>query len=314
MYISDQERVGTPPSFDYDAFDLPENISLNFRLHPHLSKNDLPPQDELESEVRSADVVILESIHEEGGDAIFRKIVQGNAKEYQRIKGNLQRGNITYNGWLAHMMSALYDSRTPVTTIDVCADDRVVPDLRAANIATLRVVETATSDEELLATRGLLEVEYGVYKRRDQKILGNLRPRLEALIGGNKTLTSRREGRPLEVMVFYGTVHRSLLDAVLHKNDQKPAEGFAASLHPGSYVNAISEGLYAHYLRGNELPEEAIVDHYSHTLIGSRLLTHGHMPDDSSALQLDERAHELLNGGTFADARQIAIELASAKL
>jgi hypothetical protein len=311
MLISGAERLETPPNFDYDAFALPENIALTFRLHPHNSAKDLPSTHELGEEIRSYDGVVLEVVSNERDDVWLQKIANGNYKEYQALRSRLNRGHAEYSGWLSAMGSAVYDSKVALGTIDVHYNGLASARFFRANDTVTQKFARARSGDDILAFKDDYVAELETYRARDQKILGNIAPKLGAMSLGHRKMGAKRMQEPVNVGCYYGSVHRSLVDALLYKQKVEPQQGFSVGISADSDLDIVDENLYALHLRGMELPDEALIGSFAikEVVLG---FTRGGYFDLKSAsyAEMQSIASHLVQGRSYAEARELANELA----
>jgi hypothetical protein len=270
------EISNTAPKFDYDNFTLPENVSLIFHLAPHVNAQDLPDQSELRTIFQETDIVVPEYVHDPESLDALGKIALGNTKAYQNMRRMLDGGDFETN--LGAFFSALYNTRVATANIDI--DDRH-PAVRLLEKSQDKLMSfinlpnfNQRQDDVITAQSSL----WDAYKLRDQAILQNISPILNATIKANRKLDTKRQSEPLQVDLFYGSTHKSLLSAVQAKNVASPVEGFSATIASDSYVDEFTE-LYLSYLRGETIPYVAVERYLASIAILSTLKHKGQIND-----------------------------------
>jgi|GEM_PF-4196477 len=292
MNLTPEQRA-IPPNFNYDSFTIPENATITGRLAPHNDASFLSPREELSEEFRTIDGAVIElskdmSVSIEHGRAIdpenlLKRISAGQYKAYKRIQEVTPPHENGEDEWLVGVAHSLYDSRLPITTVDVSANDLDVIAFVNATGALDRVSLTSYDPDEL---QGIMIKRYSLLQKRDQRILQNLAPALENLIVDNKRLAAARELRPLNFSVLYGSVHRSLFDAMMHKVEEEPVRGAKIMINPDNKEH-IDEELYARYLRGMPIPGRSIVGWIAMGKIDKRFRLSARLPA-STAVRLAE--------------------------
>jgi hypothetical protein len=311
MSVSPEVRA-LPPLFDYEKIALPENVSLTFRLAAHAHANDLPEAEQLGRDFRSADAIIIESVSD-GRDPMgpLNKISQGNFKEYQSWRQAQVSHDMRYGSWTKAMFSALYGTRVPVITVDVDRWHPSISEFKKADDVFYSANLKARTDEDLLAIKSLKVAVFTAVQHRDQFILNSLAPRIDQLTDSHRTLKQKRNEQSIKVDVYYGSMHRSLLDALVSKATIAETPGFRATLHPDSMVDETNEGLYAYYLRGCDLPDDLFLQDVARNFLATYLLTYGQVEPDIPIEQLNAKANAMITDKNFAEVKQLSDEIAS---
>lgn len=230
---------------------------MSFHLNPHFSAGDLPDPSDLGEIIRKADIVVPEFPADDTATQLLRKIAMGDRASFDHARlGYLTPSKV--RRWSEAFFSGLYASRTTTSTIDI---EYASPIRSVFNTTTELLLPYHTIDaraEDRPGARPLVLATLAAVRERDQMILENLKPRIEQAIAGNKRLEAKRDKAPLRVEVFYGSAHRSLLDAVLAKNAQEPTTGFDATITDDSIENDTQELIYGHYLRGQDISDDEI--------------------------------------------------------
>lgn len=303
------ELQAQPPDFDYDSFELPENVALDFYLNNHLSAADLPEPRQLQIDIRSADGVIVESVANSDPAVYLNQIAKGDHKVYMNWKRSLADGTAAqYDGWVSTFYDALYNSRTAATSIEVQAQHPVMRTFIKSSGEYYDARIRPKTDEEAVALQGLAQVSNAAYRQRDQASLQNLKPRLDDLSQRAKLFRLKREQGPAHVRVYYGATHQSLVDALAHKNELTPTEGFSVSIDPRSDHNNLNHAIYANYLRTGSIPDQLLLQDVARTLVGNRFLSTGRMVD-RPLTDVWSEIDTLIDGKSIAEVRALRDEL-----
>lgn len=305
------ELEGLPPQFDYDAFELPENIHLSFRFAPHSSSLDLPPRAELEQELKTADGIILEGVQGGQNDLrkVFARISQGDSKIYQAYRTDPTVS--TFGSWSQAFFDALYSTRVPITNIDTTTRTKAIQTFLASSELCTKIETTAVNDQALLdRLMPVMPAYFGSVQQRDQVILKNITPGLNELTAANRKLHAKRQTTPLTINVYYGTMHRSLFDAVVHKASIEPAVGFSTSAEIIDERSKVSS--YAYFLRTGQVSESLTLYDAKIGYMTSVLVTYGY--DQPLPLKdLQQQAEGLIEGKNFAEVKALGKELSRGK-
>lgn len=287
------------PKFDYDNFDLLENVSLVFHLAPHVNAQDLPEQSRLRAIFLETDIVVPEYVHDPESLGALGKIALGNTKAYQAMRQWLGGENFETN--LGAFFSALYNTRVITANIDI--DDRhpAVGLLEKSQSKLMSFINLPQSEQRqrdvLLAQSSV----WDAYRLRDQGILQNISPVLKSIIQANLKLDAKYQSEPLQVDLFYGSTHKSLFSALQAKNEASPVEGFSMTIASDSYVDEFSE-LYLSYLRGENIPYVAVERYLASIAILSTLKSRGQINDRTmSGKKQSELFLELAEGLELSD-------------
>jgi len=313
MFLGPELRA-QPPHFDYTAFALPENVNLTFRLSPHAHANDLPTSPELSAEFKAADAVIVEGVSSRN-DLIktLGKIARGDAKEYQRARTfAAEADQINYSNWVLGFYTALYGSRVPITSIDVDVRHRAIREFMQADERHVEAYASAASDADILLAKKRYEPVLAAVKKRDQQILENLEPRIDELTSHHRNLATKRGSQPIDIAVYFGTMHRSLFDAVTTKNIIDPTQGFTAQLHASS-TETLSEALYAHYLRDLPVPDTIYLANIKLSIMQGYLLTYGLVEADMPTLEREAYVLDLIGDKDLGEVREIGESMSRGK-
>ena len=173
-------------------------------------------------------------------------------------------------------------------------------------LAARDIGDTRTKFSEVL---GLTLDSVASIQTRDQMILENLGPEIEAVIAANRKLAAKREDRPLDVRIFYGTAHRSLLDAVIAKDRLAPVEGFSAQDSADSVKNDLLPNVYGKFLRDQEITVEDLERVQGYTAFGSVVKTHKYYGDDLSGRLLVSKFLELEDELDLTDFRHMIAQI-----
>jgi len=305
--------LSIPPAFDYSAFSLPENVSLTFHLNPHKTGEDLPQPTEFDALLKDTDIIIPEFVHSKETKDSMAKIAMGRRKDYDDFRDRLKSNDM--GGWMRAMISALYASRKATANIDVDISHPSFKAFQATEDALWRGTNTEIRShfDEVLAN---VIANYASVQARDQAILENLTPEIEAAIAKNRNLAAKRENDPLNVRIFYGTMHRSLLDAVIAKHQAEPVEGFSAQDSADSIKNDLAPMAYAKFLRGQGMAVEDIERWYAYSAFGTVVHNRRYMGNDPSGRALTTKFLELesqLDTTDFEKLRRQTVELFESK-
>jgi hypothetical protein len=268
MTLSPEQR-SIPPNFDYEAFRLPENIALTLRLAPHADASDLPEREQLDQLIHDSNGLIIESTttrqqsvvqaYRHGRQRTLTDVLQGVSdgrnKDYETITGTNLTGASGQDTWMVGLARAMYNSRLPIVAIDIPHDHPYSLEYQAATNA-LMMTRAPKYSPQIVQTQ--MARRYAAMQGRDQMLLHNLTPSLDDTIAKHRVASAKRAHDPLDIHMFYGTAHRSLLDALSHKTAQEPVEGFSIKLDESS-TTSLNEEMYAQYLRGMAIPESAIL-------------------------------------------------------
>lgn len=305
MFISDKERAFIAPNFDYDAFELPESASLVFRLNQHANARDLPPESDLRDAIKATDVVVLEAVTTTGDDRWLRNIASGDFKEYQAFRQRVQGSDAQFGGWLSTMMGAIYGSRTPAINVDAKLSDSFTRKYQSITKQILRNIERATTNDDILVVQDKLALSMDMIKARDQHILQRLAPALGNLAMTDKRVGQKKNSGPLHVTLFYGSMHRSLHDALLQKSALCPSDGFSSQLHPENETGNIAETLYAQRLRNISWSEQSVYQYFAQNNITAGLVSYGHVPKGLSTTQLRRITQKLIDGLDYTESHNL---------
>jgi hypothetical protein len=311
--MSDHEQPQPyPPQFDYESFELPENVALNFRFSPHNTTHDLPPSSQLRRTLTSADAIVLELLTEGSMDEELNKIARGNTKVYQYFREHFQRAGSQYDGWFMGFVRELYDAKTPLMTIDLDCRNPLIHEFEEADIS-LQGLISRMDTVDVDKSRVALSRRFEAVKQRDQLLLQNFKPRIDALTLVNSKLAKRRNASSLSVPVFYGDGHWSLYDALRYKQEQEPVDGFDVTVDPDSTVN-MNVNLYAHYLNGQELPEEKVLQSVAERLTTDVLVRRGFPWRDMPHQDFRRIAGNLIDGQDLTNLRSLRQHLSTADI
>ena len=275
----------TPPTFNYEAFEVPENIALTFHLGHHFDALDLPDSATLDATLRKADMVILESVHDNSSKNIMAAIAMGRTKEYQNFRSEFKENEM--GEWLAAFASSLFASRTATANVDVHVDH---PSIKAF-LKTEPIVRRAAEwpvREKFNDIVPLLEAHFGATKARDQAILSNIKPEIEAALSTNRRLTDKRGSEPLGVHVYYGATHTSLFDALSFKQQTRPVEGFSVTKSDDSIENELSQRNYANFVRNQDILVDEVEKHFAYLIFASHIYRTGRLKGKVSTRELQD--------------------------
>lgn len=278
-------EIKPEPKFDYDAFDLPENVSLTFHLGHHFSAQDLPDAISLGETFRNADIVIPEFVHDSESKSVMAAIAMGRTKEFQRFQSDL-RGN-DMAGWLSAFASNLFASRTSTANVDIHESHPAVelfnstePDVRRTAALPVR--------ENFETIVSILSANLASVKMRDQAILENIKPEIEATISMNQKLARKREREPLDVHLYYGATHTSLFDGLAFKQQEAAVEGFSVHKSDDSIENELSQMSYANFVRDIDIKLEDVERHFAYLIFFSHLKRSGRFKGQLPTQQLQD--------------------------
>ncbi len=313
MTLSENERA-IPPNFDYDIFELPSGVHLDFHLSPHLDPTDLPSENEMSRIFTESDAAIVELIYvDRDPTQLIGKIAMGDFKTYQSLRTALQLAEGSYQSWVSAFLKDIYGTRIPATTIDVNGRDSCLAALRKsdAHIRKFETLDTVFDDQKYEEYRAALASQFEAIKQRDQKILGNIKPSVERLGIRHRRLETKRQTDQAQIAIFYGTVHRSLLDAVIAKQSFDPTERFSASESkiPNTPDYETIDSLYPRYLRGLELSHPLLLRRAAYMAIMSNLDYAGVLPPNVSGKEMQRIFTNIIETtvaqGDLSDIRQV---------
>lgn len=286
-----------PPNFDYDKFDLPSNVELSIYFGPHKSENDLPAPDELKDIHRSSDVVVIEAM---GADQEYVKTIgrlsKGDFKFLQRLHA-MEQGSDNI-GWKKAFYSALYNSRTTPVLPDLPRLHPLIADEIVLAPKLFEISAITDFDLALQMYEPVLTARLDGIKKRDQIILGNIAPGIQRAMDSNSRLATKSKNNSLKVSMFYGGVHLSLYDALVHKKDLTDSDSFSVESIEWPGARCIESDVYGGYLRTGILSRDQVARHLAHRFL---MLVDMNSPDSSTINNLgsgvfEDDAQKLING------------------
>lgn len=281
-----------PPAFNYDSFDLPENVSLTFHLGHHFTSADLPDWTVLDATLRGADIVVPEFVHDRGSKHVMAAIAMGKQREYRQFLADLKDNDM--GGWLRAFGSSLYASRTATANIDVMYTHPSISAWERSEPLVLRAAEWPVRErfDDIVP---ILNANLESIKMRDQSILENLKPEIEATISKDRALIKNRDERPLDVHLFYGATHTSLFDAVTFQQTQKSTEGVSVQKSSDSIENELSQLSYANYVRDQDILAEDVERHFAYLIFASHVKGLGLIDGNISMRSIQESFFSIEN-------------------
>ena len=282
----------TPPNFDYTAFELPENVSFTFHLGHHFNAADLPDWSVLDKTLRTVDIVIPEFVHDAGSKNVMAAIAMGRQKEYQQFQADI--GDNDMGGWLHAFASSLYGSRTSTANIDVM-DTHPAVDAYIRTEPAVRRAAAWSVRERFDDIVPILNANLATIKERDQAILENLKPEIEAIISKNGKLMKKREGQPLDVHLYYGATHTSLFDAIAFQQTLTSTEGVTLNKSSDSLENELSQLNYANFVRDQDIQIEDVERNFAYLIFASHIKRLGFSNNNVSMRALQDSFFSIEN-------------------
>lgn len=269
------EATNGQPQFDYDAFELPENVALEFRLAPHMNGQDLPSRDELSDLFERYDAIIPELVSstpgKAGGD--FARIAMGDIKTYQKAR-SVAANNESTRYWHEAFCAALYNTKVRVLNVDITTSHPAHPKMMRSLASMSKYMAIGIPDRMVEDSIPYLQQFFEALKMRDQTILGNIKPTIEGAVRNDHRLATRAQAGPLAIGLFYGTTHYSLVQALSAKNVSKPTEGFSVKISPDTVLDDEVD-FYGAYLRGEEWSMPTVRRHLAAKAVWQSLIASG---------------------------------------
>ncbi len=244
-------EASRPPQFDYDKFSLPNNVNLELFLAPHSSGLDLPDSEELRAIFLRSDIVIIEA---EGADfttefAGLNSISQGDPEVFRYIQDRWVSKS-TNPAWKEVFYGNLYGCCTAVTIVDLPLDHPLTVRRKQLVRESDQIAFFPDFDYAVTNYKDLHDRELKVLRKRDQRILQNLAPAIDAVVESNPELQVKRTQQPLKVFMVYGGNHVSLFDALSYKLRNTEDANFSVTADRRFDIQDFRTDVYSKFLRG----------------------------------------------------------------
>ena len=244
---------GPPILFDYGRFDIPANIDLEIYFAAHMTEADLPAKKELKQIFRNSDIVVIEA---EGADqteeVLLNRLSQGDPQAGQAVNAwiDIAKKRGIQAGWKEVFYDALEGSGIAVASPDLLIGHPLTPRRHETSLQIDSISLHSDFDFAVNSAAELWARRLKLMSRRDQYILEHLAPSIDHTVAKSSELTEKRAKQPLRAVMFYGSDHLSLFDALTQKAVMSEPVGFSVVPNHERDGRPVSQEVYGNYLRG----------------------------------------------------------------